>query len=273
MRILAWSAEPIHEVPYRYARSGGGTAVGSMAFTRATVSGLPAELDALLVTADLQGRELIPPSKPVTAPHRLVGREGARLLGQVVAAELDGLQARGQLPSPDRLGILLAGDLWAEPGSMKRGGAGDVAPVWEALARRARWVAGVLGNHDLYQPPPRSPGLHLLDGNAVVLDGLRIGGVRGIIGNKAKLNRQPADVYLGSLATLLQASPDLVVLHACPDVPGERGEAAIRECLEQGAATVVLCGHCHWHQPLHQLCNGTQVFNVDSRVVVLSRAG
>lgn len=57
-------------------------------------------------------------------------------------------------------------------------------------------------------------------------------------------------------------------------VPGTNlpGAAAVRECRLAAAPTLVVCGHCYWQSPLQQLSNGTQVCNVDSRVVAFERA-
>jgi hypothetical protein len=43
----------------------------------------------------------------------------------------------------------------------------------------------------------------------------------------------------------------------------------IREVLLRHPPTVVVCGHCHWPEPLATLANGTQIVNVDSRMIVL----
>ncbi|MDV7390080.1 hypothetical protein RZS08_01950, partial [Arthrospira platensis SPKY1] len=106
------------------------------------------------------------------------------------------------IPALDRCGALLAGDLYAAPGADKMGATGDVRPVWRAFARHLRWVAGVAGNHDLFGDRgaqaglAREPGLHLLDGDAVTLDGLRIAGVGGICGRPGKPNRRPPEAFL-----------------------------------------------------------------------------
>ena len=281
MQIIQWGPAPIHQVRYRYAQTRGGTGVGVLAITRAMVAGLPAPLDALVLTADLQGRELIPSRKPVTAPHRLVGREGPRLLGEIAAEDLLQLAAKGILPPPDRTGVVLAGDFWTEPGSKKRGSrAGDVGPVWKAFRDRFRWVAGVLGNHDRFdgscaetKQAGMESGVYLLNGDVATIDGLRIGGVGGIIGNSSRTQRKPEEQFLQLLAKVMHDQPDVVVLHEGPDGPesGGRGSESIRLALVSHPPTMVVCGHSYWHVPLQRLANGTPVWNVDSRVVVLTR--
>lgn len=179
MRILDWNPTPIHEIPYLVARQGGGaTDQRTLAITLAQAADLPPALDALVFTADLQGRELLPPTSRQCRPHRrprptnpkqwrelspptnrqcraLVRRyrEGRHLLGEVVAKQLRRLCDRGDLPAADKVGVVLAGDFWAEPGSTRRGGLGKVGPVWSAFGGTSRWVAGVLGNHDQYEGP------------------------------------------------------------------------------------------------------------------------
>ena len=260
-------------------RGGGFTERVTLAVTVARVDSLPAALDGLVLTADLQGRESLPPTKRLRDSPNPRYREGRRLLGEVAAAELRRLCDRGDLPATDRLGVVLAGDFWAEPGCTRRGGLGKVGPVWSAFGGTARWVAGVLGNHDQYdRPRPEGPAdaprrVALLDGEVVELDGCRLGGVGGVIGAPYKPRRKAEQRYLELLEGVLRTQPDIVVLHESPELPGEdcRGKPAIRECLLRQPPTLLVCGHCHWPTPLHTLPNGTQVCNVDARLIVALR--
>jgi Icc protein len=280
MRILNWDPSPIHEVGYLCARPGGGvTELRALAITLAKIADLPAALDGLVLTADLQGRELLPP----TSRQRRVGahrhREGRRLLGEVAAEQLRRLCDRGDLPDAQKLGVVLAGDFWAEPGSTRRGGLGKVGPVWAAFGGTSRWVAGVLGNHDQYDGPPADEGntgagtVALLDGNTVEMTGCRLGGVSGIIGDPVKPRRKSERRYFELLERVLGDQPDVVVLHEAPEVPegGCRGKPSVRDCLLRHPPTLVVCGHCHWPTPLQTLPNGTHVCNVDSRLIVALR--
>jgi Icc protein len=65
--------------------------------------------------------------------------------------------------------------------------------------------------------------------------------------------------------------PDILVMYDGPDVIGTGllGWPSIRKVLEQSRSTLVLRGHAYWHVPLATLANGTQVLNVDARVIVL----
>jgi Icc-related predicted phosphoesterase len=261
MRILAASDNPTHTIPFRNARpGGGGSEVVDLPLLEVVVDGLPDGLDVLLAVADLQGREMLP---------------GRRLLGEVVAEVGTELADAGKLPPPERIGVLLAGDFYAEPMADKRGVSGDVWPVWHAFAAQFHWVAGVPGNHDVLEDSAdkRRGNLHLLDDDQVGLDGLNIAGLGGIIGNPNKPHRRADEEYCAAVQRLVAGQPHVLVLHESPDVREERlrGNRAVREALGEGADTLVVCGHCHWPRPLATLPGGTQVLNVDGRCVVLRR--
>ena len=53
---------------------------------------------------------------------------------------------------------------------------------------------------------------------------------------------------------------------------GQLGWPLVRTALEQAAPTLVIRGHAFWDSPLATLKNGTQILNVDSRVVILQKA-
>lgn len=238
----------------------------------AYVSWLPEGLDALLVTSDLQGYDSV-----------LVPPEQRRLLGVVMAEACLEAAARGLMPPAAATGVVLPGDYWARPKLKRRGGIGDVDEVWEAFGTGFRWVVGVAGNHDHFDGEWR-PGeafgardeLHVLDGDEVELDGLRIGGVSGIIGEprKKKPFQREKRVQKAMIRERLAASPDILVLHEGPSLlhRGFRGRKSIRKAL-LGAESqpLVVCGHKNWRTPLGELEGGMQVLNVDSRAVVLVR--
>lgn len=256
MRVLHLDPEPFHTLGFNAALPGGSRGGASLPFLTATVDELPADLEALVVASDLQGRV------------------GARLLGVAVAEELLLLGDLGLVPPASAVGVLLAGDLYAAPGADVRGASGEVSEVWDAFALSFRWVVGVLGNHDLLGGPPARA---VLDGDVVLRDGLRIGGVSGIVGKPTKPRRKTEAAFREALARVAQVS-DVVVLHESPEVPehGLRGQAAVRDELDTraraGATPLVVSGHCHWPVALVELATGLQLLNVDGRVVVLARA-
>lgn len=260
VQIERFDEEPLGEVYYLNAASGGGTVVARLPIVRAAVGPLSEELDAIVACSDLQG---------------IVRGKGdeAELLGVEVAAVLEELAFDGALPPAARTGVILAGDLYSVPGANKRGGFGAVADVWRAFAERFAWVAGVAGNHDdidgVAELARQDPRVHLLDGNVVELDGLRVGGVGLIIGSKQKPGRRTEDAQLALIERAIDAAPDLFVLHEGPcGGDGQRGHSEIRSLVEVGEVGLTICGHDHWHDPLAAHASG-QVLNVDTRVVVM----
>jgi Icc protein len=261
LRIEDLIDEPIAEVRYLNAASGGGTVVERLPIVRATlvVEGeLSDELDAIVACSDLQG-----------IVRGLEGR--SELLGIAVADALEELAFDGALPPLARCGAILAGDLYSVPEANKRGGHGEVTDVWAAFAARFAWVAGVAGNHDdVSNVPAIGDTVHLLDGDVVELDGLRIGGVGGIIGNPRKPGRREEAAYLALLERTLDLDPSIVVLHEGPNGDDDqRGISAIRELLEAGGTPLAIRGHDHWERAIAEL-DGGQVLNVDARCVVLA---
>lgn len=271
MKVLSIDPQPEDHLPYKNAAANGRSVVERLPILRGVVDRLPGDLVALLCASDLQGM----------APARWSG--GAlRLLGEVLA-QYGEERAESGWPARGHIGILLAGDLYSAPLANVRGATGDVRAVWTAFADRFRWVAGVAGNHDLFGSDKEArrfaaePGIYLLDGGVVDpgRDGLRVGGVGGIMGDPKKPNRRRGDDFLGALGQVLDGSPDVLVLHQGPDAPAQRrrGSPEVRELLEaQDHPAVVLCGHCYWEEPLSVLENGMQVLNVDGRALLLTAA-
>ena len=166
--------------------------------------------------------------------------------------------------------------------STDEGGSGDIRIVWTALASRCRWVTGVAGNHDIFGEAPsvpdfeafrKAPGVHFLDGQAVVLDGLKIAGLSGVIGNPRRPFRRTEATYQEALGVLLNSRPDILVLHEGPDVPDSdlKGNTVIRQAIAARATTLVVCGHAHWDPFTVDLTNGSQVLNADARVFLLTQ--
>lgn len=271
MRVLELDEEPFHTLEFLDAAPGGERHRRGLPFMRGRAQGLPEPLEALVLAADLQGRALPGLHAPEDAP--------LPLLGEAVAEELQALAELEQLPPVDRIGVVLAGDLYAAPDARKLGATGDVRAVWQAFARCGfRWVAGVAGNHDLFGSLEEhaalcaEPGLHVLDGNRVRLDGLEVAGVGGIVGANRKPNRRPPEQFEAVVRSCLRARPQLLVLHEgpCGESDAQRGNRALQDLLQRQSVLVV-CGHVHWRQPLASLPGGAQVVNADGRVIVLQR--
>jgi len=267
MRILSINPEPITEIPFLNAGRGpGGFYEDRLPVMNAVVDRLPDGVIAIIATADLQGRERFQDS-PNGVP---------RLLGEVLPNQLASEIVPGLGLNEGNTGVFLAGDLYTVPSLDRRGGSGDVRAVWEAFGDEFSWVIGVAGNHDTFgtdpiAPPRFSRHLHYLDNDRVNVDGLKIAGLGGIIGNPRRPRRLSDDQYAECLESLLAHRTDILITHDGPDDPvgGHRGSPIIREVVERLRPSLVVRGHAHWRDPLVQLSNGVQVLNVDARVVVL----
>jgi len=259
LQIAGIDDELIREVHYLTASSrGGGTDVEQLPIARGTLAApLDAALDALIVCSDLQG--------VVPGPG---GR--SELLGVQVAGVLEQLARDGAIPPAARTGVILAGDLYSVPAATRHGGYGDVAKVWGEFAGRFAWVAGVAGNHDDVSGVAKlGPRAHLLDGEIAETDGLRIGGVGGIIGNPRKPGRRSEADQLRAIEYTIGRDLDILVLHEGPRGGDQQpGNDTIRAAIEAGAVGLTICGHEHWRAPLAVHPHG-QILNVDARVVVL----
>ena len=262
MRICRFESEAFHELPYWAGPLGGGPAL-RLPFHRAAVEGLPDGLAAIVVTSDLQGV--------------VCARTGTAVpLGEAVGEQLNLLQERGALPTPERTATLLAGDLHP------RAGEADVCGIWKAIRKSCRWIAGVGGNHDVFGTEPMAAGVlgalerercWVLDEQIVTVDRMRIGGICGAVGDGHGTWERPESAFAKAVERLAQQRPDMLVMHDGPNVAGTAfaGWPSIRRAVEGAPPTLVIRGHDHWDSPLQLLVNGTQVLNVEGRVVVLER--
>lgn len=265
MMVIEIEQRPFHSVPYTAPDGMPRLQRHELPLIRAEVDALPEGVEVLVCTADLQGRE---------AP-------GGRLLGELLIDHLILLAEKGILPPPKRMGVLLCGDLYARTDLDRRGGNGDVRPVWRAFARHFRWVAGVAGNHDHFGASPKDlesfcqeVGIHYLDGHCVDIDGLRVAGIGGIMGNPRRPFRRAGTEFLNLLQGLLEHHPDILLLHEGPSgnhAATSRGNAEVRGTLEKSRPLLCVFGHGHWQAPLDILASGSCLLNVDARVVVLQR--
>ncbi len=271
MRIVSLDPNPIAEIPYLNAGKGPGNFYeDKLPILTATVDRLPQGVSAILATGDLQFRERFEDSDG--GPIKLLGEVLPKRLKREILPKLD-------FPTGE-VGVFLVGDLYTVPALDRRGGSGDVTEVWEAFLAEFDWVAGVAGNHDLFgeydKPPAWLVNLgkaHYLDGYRANRPNLKMGGVGGIIGNPSKPQRKTETHYLNQLENLLFQSLDVVILHDGPNGDSRQGGTVrIREILEEFPPVFVIRGHCHWRNPLATLNNGTQVLNVDARLVILREA-
>lgn len=250
----------VADLRYLNASPRGKTEVCHLAVQRARVRGLPEPLDAIIATSDLQG--IVPDPRT---------REST-LLGVAVAELLEELAFDAVLPPAQRTGVIMAGDMYSVPAANERGGFGSVAPVWEAFAGPFAWVAGVAGNHDDVSDVARDERVVVLDTDVVTLDGLRFGGVGLISGNPAKKGRRAEDDQLERIALVAREELDVLVLHEGPRGDDQQpGHPLVAGLVEKHRVPLTICGHVHWPAPLARHRHG-QILNVDTRVVVLTRA-
>jgi 3',5'-cyclic-AMP phosphodiesterase len=267
MYLIEITQEELVNIPYLSARTGGGVEVRSLSVKRGWVQSLPEGLHGLLVTSDLQG------------VVRNWQTNGVQLLGEVVAETLADLGETGEIPLPERIGVLLAGDLYSSPEANRRGASGDVRSVWTAFASLFRWVAGVLGNHDSLGTAAEARRLNsyqnlaVLDGNSVEFDSLKIGGVGLITGNPKRYGRRDSLEHLAKIDRVCAENPDILLLHEGPVCSrDQRGHPEIAERISQSSIPLTVCGHVFWPEPLGTLDPAHQVLNVDSRAVLLMSA-
>jgi hypothetical protein len=121
MKILDIDKKPFHTVHYMAVQPGNIITEAQLPFLNACVDSLPGGLGALVACADLQGR--------IRAAE---ASASGGLLGIQVAEVLEMLCERGKMPKAEKVGILLAGDLFAREGLDRRGGRGDVREVWDS---------------------------------------------------------------------------------------------------------------------------------------------
>jgi len=230
-----------------------------------TVRGLPDTIGSLVITSDLQGR-----GTAVRGPHET---HEAPLLGHLLAAHLESWAESGRLREP--YVVIHAGDLWSDPEQRRMGGIGDVTEVWLAFARRAAWVVGVLGNHDLVDAHAlHLAGATLLDGRTVERMGLRVGGVSGIIGPVHKPNRRDPAQFARTLTSVLRQPLDVAVTHQGPRLfeGHDKGDDVVNDVYADAMGVgIAVCGHCQW--PEVAVREGRTMFlNVDARCIVLTES-
>ena len=246
MQIKQLETVPFHTLAFRTSGSGGLVREAELPFLRAVARG-PAQTGPLIFCSDLQGRI-----------------DGV-LLGVALAEEIQLLVELEEMKPPS--GIVLVGDLYDHPELQKLGASGDVREVLVALAKLAPVIA-VLGNHDRLNEIP--DGCEILDGTTGHLNGITFGGVSGIIGRPSRPMRKTASEFQVAMKRVMTKRTDLLLLHQGP--PGtnahQRGSTEVLEALATHRELLLVCGHCHWKDPICTL-DSVQVLNVDCRVIVM----
>ncbi len=256
MKIEYIEDKAFHEIVYQSSGPRGNIRRCVLPFYKAWVDRLPEAVSAMLVTSDLQGREI---------------GKGNRLLGEQVSEELSLLRDLGEIPSIDL--VMLAGDLYDYPDCRKLGGTGDVTPVYNAFAENFASVIAVHGNHDQVEQQNLADNITILDGASIKFHSLTIGGVSGIVGRLDRNQRKQESEFKKALQQVTTEQHDILLLHQGPDDPvGEQmGEPFIREIFERRGSALVFFGHCEWATPLVSMGNN-QLLNVDGKVYLLCQA-
>ncbi|MFI5839007.1 metallophosphoesterase [Catenuloplanes sp. NPDC051500] len=301
MRLLSDRPSTLTSIAYRQARPGGGSESAVLPVQRIIADGLPSGCRAVLVAGDLQG---VAPS-PFGGDPVLLGLTLADHLGLWAGQGLVpppaevGVVLAGDLyaaPGADRRGasgevadvwlafaaagcafvigvagnhdVIDAGRLAAlgpsmtSPGTVRSPGTGR-----PAVPRAAEASPESRGG----RPVPLGPTMTLLDGEAVAVGGVTIGGLGGVIGDPARPHRRTREDFLGGLGRLLDdGPPDVMVLHEGPSGgPGRLGDEDVRRRLARRPPPLTVCGHVHWPEPVAALGAG-RVLNVDGRAVLLA---
>lgn len=255
MKFIEVSKEPFHELRYRTSGRRGQVRKVILPFYKATVDDLPKGVSAFVITSDLQGRE--------------IDKKSNRLVGEAVAEELALLVELNEIPKVTF--VALAGDLFDYPELHKMGGTGDVTSVWNAFANKFEFVVGVHGNHDKVDESKLKKNTYILDGSSTNIQGVKVGGVSGIIGRSDRNQRKTEEEFIRKLKKVTTHKNDIVLLHQGPDdhENNQIGEPRITEHLNSKKDLVVAFGHFHWEVPFINF-GKNQVLNVDNRLYVVS---
>lgn len=155
-------------------------------------------------------------------------------------------------------------------------------------------IVAVLGNHDFHSGQEqavrdvlRTAGVHMLDGDAVEIEGIGFAGIKGFCGGfgpralgpwgehllKAFVQETIAEALkLETALARLRSATRVAVLHYSPvasTVEGEPleiypflGSTRLEEPLGRYKVAAVLHGHAHHGQPEGRTADGTPVYNV-----------
>ncbi len=261
LRLEKIDALPFESIQYYTIPSGEIEAESfSLPIYSGIIRNLPAAIDAIIVTSDLQGVVKV--------------KEEYLLLGEYLADSLKTiLELYYSKIDKEKVLVLLCGDLYTS--LIKRGDSGDPSEVWKRFSSIFGNVIGIAGNHDCFENESASlnenDNVCFLENGIVKFHGLTIAGLSGIIGRKDKNYRMSEPDYLKALSELMKKDPDILLTHLSPEAKGFQGEPKMSSLLERSSSTTLFCGHSHWetNQPVF-LKNGTGIINSDSKVFILT---
>lgn len=261
LQIEKIDALPFESIQYFTIPSGGTEAeIFSLPIYSGIIRNLPAAIDAIIVTSDLQGVVKL--------------KDEYLLLGEYLAGNLKTiLDLYYSKIDKGKVLVLLCGDLYTS--LVKRGDSGDPSEVWKRFSSVFGNVIGIAGNHDCFEHGSDSlnenNNICFLENGIVKFQGLTIAGLSGIIGRQDKNYRMPESDYLKALSELMKKDPDILLTHLSPEAEGFQGEPQMTSLLERSSSTTLFCGNSHWetNQPVY-LKNRTGIINADSKVFILT---
>ena len=256
MKILNIQDKPFHELPYRSSGKGQ-PRFCSLPFYFAFVDKLPENVNSIIATSDLQGRD--------------IDVNNNQLLGISVSEELITLRDLELIPEFEY--IISVGDLFDKPELNKYGASGEVTNVLNAFSSISKEVICVHGNHDMVNISLLNPNITILDSNSTKLSNINISGVSGIIGREGRNQRKSQENYFKCLNNISKKKPHITLLHETPkgNKSKQIGNKDIQEYFVKKGAGLIISGHCHWENHLAEL-GDNQVLNTDSKVFIIREA-
>lgn len=225
------------------------------------VTGLPKNIESIVVTSDLQGVVII---------HNetiLLGEFLAEQLQLIYSYYFPDIKLKNSI-------AFLCGDMYAN--LIKRGQGGNPTYVWEKFSNTFGYTIGIAGNHDHFEDGithiNQLENTTLLTNNVVKIKDITIAGLSGIIGRPDKNFRLDETTYTKALRSLLKKKPDILLTHLSPMIPEKNllGEILLTTELQNAEKTIMFCGHSHWDIIKPQtISNTTQILNADSKVYIL----
>lgn len=172
--------------------------------------------------------------------------------------------------------VITAGDM---AGAMVYGSDADPTEDLLHLNDMSKEFYYVHGNHDAPTKETNEKLRQLLnrEGKYCSLDAVSLpmlGGVDGIISEKAHINKFPKHTYLQKLERVLKSKVHVLLTHETPCIPkyysnGDRyiGNMELFELVNKYKPKVHMYGHCHHPEPF-SLINGVQYVNLDARIII-----
>ena len=252
MKITKIDNNPFHSMPYR---SSGRNEIryNRLPFYFAYTNSLPKGVNSIVVTSDLQGRDI---------------KDSDKLLGESFIDEITILEELNIIPQSPI--ILSCGDLYDRPELNKLGATGDVTPVLNRFSSHFSNVIAVHGNHDIINKNELHSEVIVLDGNVVNKLGIRVSGVCGITGKPKKNQRKTKEDFLNTLKKACNHNSDIIMLHQSPKgtLSDQIGNEETADLLSKMGSSLIVSGHCYWENSLTTI-GKNQVLNTDSKVYVI----